>query len=158
MQKLNMMNCIVNRMNCFAAVLLIVMAGSCTTSKNTQADSNEKNLTQNTNPRIDLPDSMYRVIVSFISIGAGTDAQAREKLEQLIQQHQVDFGMPVAKEEIPWGREGEVDVCFKLLGQDKKAKDSFVKKLREAFKENKLVQITENTPALHKARPPFNRE
>ena len=74
-----------------------------------------------------------------------------------MQQYQTDAGMPIAREEIAWGREGEVDFCFKLLGQDKKSKDSFVQQLRDAFKGNNLVQITENTPALHQARPSFNK-
>ena len=112
----------------------------------------------NDNPRVDLPDSMYRVIVSFISIGEGTDGKAMEQLNQIIDQHQKDFGMPVAKEEIRWGREGEIDVCFKLLGQDKKAKDTFVRNLQEAYKGNQLIFIEENTTAKHQPRPNFHKE
>ena len=119
------MNYMLNRMNCCALVLMVAMAGSCKTNKSTTAET-PKQEPAATNPRIDLPDSMYRVVVSFISIGAGTD-------------------------------EGEVDFCFKLLGQDKKSKDSFVQNLRDAFKGNNLVQITENTPALHQARPAFGK-
>jgi len=156
MQKQNTMNYMLNRMNCCALVLVVAMAGSCKTNKNTTAET-PKQEPAATNPRVDLPDSMYSVIVSFISIGAGTDASAKEKLDQVVQQYQTDAGMPIAREEIAWGREGEVDFCFKLLGQDKKSKDSFVQQLRDAFKGNNLVQITENTPALHQARPSFNK-
>lgn len=150
------MNYMLNRMNCCTLVLMVAMAGSCKTNRNTTAET-PKQEPAATNPRIDLPDSMYRVVVSFISIGAGTDASAKEKLDQVIQQYQTDVGMPIAHEEITWGREGEVDFCFKLLGQDKKSKDSFVQNLRDAFKGNNLVQITENTSALHQARPAFGK-
>ena len=156
MQKQNTMNYMLNRMNCCALVLIVAMAGSCKTNKNTTAET-PKQEPAATNPRVDLPDSMYRVIVSFISIGAGTDGAAKEKLEQVVQQYQTEVGMPVAHEEIACGREGEVDYCFRLLGQDKKSKDSFVQHLRDTFKGNSLVQITENTPALHQARPSFNK-
>jgi hypothetical protein len=143
----------------YVILVFLSLTFACKNSKPVAQNSNQNtNMTEPaTNPRVDLPDSMYRVIVSFISIGSGTDAAAIEKLEVLINQHQQNFGMPVAREEIAWGREGEVDYCFKLLGQDKKAKDNFVRELREAFKDNKLVQITENAPAPHKARPAFNK-
>lgn len=144
------------------AIITIAIAAllSCKNSKSTTATSaaTKTQTEMNDNPRVDLPDSMYRVIVSFISIGAGTDGKALEQLNQIIDQHQKDFGMPVAKEEIRWGREGEVDVCFKLLGQDKKAKDTFVRNLQEAFKGNELVFVEENTIAKHKPRPKFTGE
>lgn len=144
------------------AIITIAIAAllSCKNSKSTTAVTTDtKPKTEmNDNPRIDLPDSVYRVIVSFISIGEGTDGKAMEQLNQIIDQHQKDFGMPVAKEEIRWGREGEVDVCFKLLGQDKKAKDTFVRNLQDAFKGNQLVFVEENSVAKHKARPKFKGE
>jgi len=142
------------------AIITIAIAAllSCKNSKSTTTADTKPKTEMNDNPRVDLPDSMYRVIVSFISIGAGTDGKAMEQLNQIIDQHQKDFGMPVAKEEIRWGREGEVDVCFKLLGQDKKAKDTFVRNLQEAFKGNELVFVEENSVAKHKPRPKFNGE
>lgn len=144
------------------AIITIAIAEllSCKNSKSTTAVTTDtKPKTEmNDNPRIDLPDSVYRVIVSFISIGEGTDGKAMEQLNQIIDQHQKDFGMPVAKEEIRWGREGEVDVCFKLLGQDKKAKDTFVRNLQDAFKGNQLVFVEENSVAKHKVRPKFKGE
>ena len=98
----------------------------------------------------ELPDSVYRVIVSFISIGEGTDAKAKEQLDELVNNHQRDFGMPLASEEFRWGREGEVDYCFKMKDDNSKAKDSFVRELRAKFAGNKLVQIEENAVCRHK--------
>ncbi len=144
--------------NVVIITIAIVTLLSCKNSKSTTVATTHTNPEMNDNPRVDLPDSMYRVIVSFISSGEGTDGKAMEKLNQIIEQHQKDFGMPVAKEEIPWGREGEMDICFKLLGQDKKAKDTFVRNLQEAFKGNQLVFIEENSVAKHKPRPKFGGE
>ncbi len=97
-----------------------------------------------------LPDSVYRVVISFISIGEGIDVSALQQLEEIAVNHQRDFGMPLAKEEYRWGREGEVDVCYKMRDSSRKAKDAFVREVRSKFAENKLVQVEENTVCRHK--------
>lgn len=95
-------------------------------------------------PAKELPDSIFRLKVTFISIGEGIDGKAVEQMEEIMVNHQRDFGMPLAKEEFRWGREGEIDYCFKLKNSDRKAQDTFVRQIREKFSENKLVQIQEN--------------
>jgi hypothetical protein len=98
----------------------------------------------------ELPDSLYRVIVSFISIGEGTDLKAKDQLQEIMNNHQRDFGMPLASEEYRWGREGEVDICFKMKNENRKAKDTFVRQLKDTFSQNKLIQIEENAVCRHK--------
>ena len=126
---------------------------SCKNSKQTTQTNSTASTTATMTqpaPEKELPDSMYRVVVSFISIGEGTDAKAKEQLDELVNNHQRDFGMPMASEEYRWGREGEVDYCFKMKDDNSKAKDSFVRELREKFAGNKLVQIEENAVCRHK--------
>ncbi len=152
------MNFMLNRMNSFAIVIIVAMAGSCKSSKNTTADSKADGkpatLTESKTP---LPENNYRVIVSFISIGGGTDSEAYAKLKDYISRKD-EVGVAISKEEIRWGREGEVDVCFKLKEMDSSDADAFVNGLKKTFEGNNLVQITENTPALHQSRPALQGE
>lgn len=151
-----MMNFMLNRMNCFAIGMMLIMAGSCKTSKNTVAE-NKTESTMTTDSKTNAVEKTYRVIVSFISIGGGSDSQAYAKLNDIISRTQESGGM-LSKDEIPWGREGEVDVCLPLTELSKQQADALVQQLKKTFEGNNLVQITENSPALHKARPAFKGE
>lgn len=146
-----MMNYMLNRMNCFAVVFIVAMAGSCKSSKNPTAETKSESATL-TEAKTTLPENAYRVIVSFISTGAGTDSQAYAKLKDFISRND-EKGVAISHETINWGREGEVDVCFKLKEMDKQDADKFVEDLKKTFEGNNLVQITENSPALHQPRP-----
>lgn len=146
-----MMNYMLNRMNCFAVVLVVAMAGACKSSKNTVAETKTESATLS-EAKTALPENAYRVIVSFISIGAGTDGKAYDQLKDYISRND-EKGVAISHETINWGREGEVDVCFKLKEMDKQDGDKFVEGLKKTFEGNNLVQITENSPALHQPRP-----
>ena len=58
--------------------------------------------------------SKIRLIVTFISIGEGTDPEAFEKLNAYIDDFNRDYKVKAINNQIPWGREGEVDNCFLL--------------------------------------------
>jgi hypothetical protein len=137
-------------------IVFITLAAffSCKNSKQTTQTSLSSATTNSTmtniEPTKELPDSLYRVVVSFISIGEGTDAKAKEELDALTGNYKTKNGAPIEREEFRWGREGEVDYCYKMQGYSKKEKDNFVNLLREKFAGNKLVQIEENTICMHK--------
>ncbi len=92
----------------------------------------------------------YRFIVSFISIGEGTDRTGRETMDGVLASWEKKKGAPVSFESVPWGREGEVDFCFNLKELSRKEQESFVTDMKSAFKGRSLVQITENQPCVHK--------
>lgn len=83
----------------------------------------------------------YPCVVSFISIGAGTDPAARQKLEDCIDRFEARNSRKIHGVIIPWGREGEGDFCFDLKGMDTNLQAQFVEDLNVAFKGMELVQV-----------------
>jgi hypothetical protein len=86
----------------------------------------------------------YRFTISFISIGAGIDHTAKTKYDQFV----IDFGkrnkVKLAHEVVGWGREGEVDYCFKLAELKELQQAAFVKESKALVNGNELVQTKEN--------------
>ena len=118
------------------------------TPNNSQtADDNSMNFEKNT---ADSQNQNYRLIVSFISIGEGIDPKGREMLDNKVKSWDSEKGEPVQMEIVPWGREGEADFCFSLKELTPKEQEAFVKEIKTMYKDNSLVQITENQPCAHK--------
>ncbi len=86
----------------------------------------------------------FRLVVSLISTGGGTDPQGKVLIDQYLTDYKAKTGKQVAYVMIPWGREGEVDCCFVLSGLKDAEQVDFVKGMREAFKDRPLIQIEEN--------------
>ncbi len=95
-------------------------------------------------------ENSYRFIVSFISIGEGTDRTAKPILDGIVAEWEKKTGKTIAVEPIAWGREGETDFCYQLKELTSKEQESFVNQVRTAFKDHSLIQITENQPCMHK--------
>lgn len=94
--------------------------------------------------------NFYRLIVSFISIGEGTDRQGRETLDGVLAEWKTKKGKEITFESVAWGREGENDFCFRINDLNEKEQQMFVSDMKTAFKGRSLVQITENQPCVHK--------
>jgi len=92
----------------------------------------------------------YRLIVSFISKGEGTDAATRAAMESLITTFSNRDGFIVKYDKYTWGREGEADYCFKMDGMKKAKQQEFVDSIKNVTKDSKLVIITENAVCSHK--------
>lgn len=90
--------------------------------------------------------SLPRLVVSFISIGQGTDAAARANLDKWLSKHP-----DVKYEVIHWGREGEVDYRFDLKDRSAAAQQSIVNDVRALIGKNDLVLIKEWSAA-HQSR------
>lgn len=91
-------------------------------------------------------DSNYRFSVSFISIGAGTDKKAKQQYDKYIIEYEKKNKVNVNYEVISWGREGEIDYCFKLTELDKKKQELFITETKEILKGSSLVRYKENAP------------
>ena len=89
------------------------------------------------------PDT-FRVVISFISIGEGTDPEGPAKVENLLKSWERRYGEKVAYTVQPWGREGESDYNFTLRGMNSGKQEEFVKQLQSALKDEKLILVTEN--------------
>ncbi|MFI5219364.1 MAG: hypothetical protein ACHQNT_07725 [Bacteroidia bacterium] len=95
----------------------------------------------------------YRLVISFISIGEGTDRNARQIFDAALsdwEKNKMKEGSKLNYETVPWGREGEVDFCFSLTELDQSEQKLFINDVRERFKGHELVQFTENEPCRHK--------
>ena len=112
---------------------------SCKTKKNAVA-SNDVSLSDNV--------VKYRVIISFISKGAGTDSKLNENITNFIagqSKHPSNFI-------VKWGREGENDQCYLLNELTKDEQKTFVAGLKKIVNGSDMVLIVENSAALHQGR------
>ncbi len=95
-------------------------------------------------------ESNYRFNVSFISIGAGTDVNAKIQFEQYFADYEQKNKVKLGYEITPWGKEGEVDYCFQLSALNKKKQDQFIAKTKELLIKSTLVRYSENKPCRQK--------
>lgn len=100
-------------------------------------------------PQTDPKETMYRLIISFISIGEGTDGEARKLMDNLLGIWAEHNQVTLKYDTFHWGREGEVDFCFRLNELNTELQDAFVSEMKEVMKERKLIQITENQKCMH---------
>lgn len=89
------------------------------------------------------PDT-FRLVVSFISIGAGTDPEAKSILEAYIYDYKLKNNKVVSYFMIPWGREGEVDCCFPLDELNASEQNNFIEGLNKVIQGKELIQVNEN--------------
>lgn len=137
------------------AVVMIVCA-SCGTTQNGVSDGSREEAPRDpakerSETVADEIQSMkYRLIVSFISIGEGPDFNAKQSLDKIIADWESRVGGKIESEQYPWGREGELDLCFQLKNLNVDQQIAFIGQIREIVGVSKLVQISENQPCLHK--------
>lgn len=93
-----------------------------------------------------MKEEKFPLVLSFYSIGTGVDRKHLRKFNEFLETYQPKLNPIVS----PWGREGEVDFCFKLSELSTKQHSQFVKQVREQLKDCKLVHIYENAPCVHK--------
>ena len=103
-----------------------------------------------TNEEVSKAGDKYRFIISFISIGEGTDQKAKEMMDRNLKNWKDKTGKELEVESVIWGREGEVDYCFQLKELNEKQQVEFVQEMKKTFEGKDLVQITENEPCVHK--------
>ena len=93
--------------------------------------------------------AMRRVVVSFYSKGAGTDAAAINNFLDFVANFENHNQVKISPEKTPWGREGEVDYCMDLENMDSDMQAGFVVQMREILSQSQLVHISEYAPCLH---------
>ena len=155
-------------------VAAVFAVSSCKTGKKTGADTSHTSVTppsySGSAPAVAEPAAMpqtetksltrdeaklapesFRLVVTFISIGAGTDPAAKEMLDRYIADYKMRTGKIPAYVMIPWGREGEVDCCFNMNELSDSEQVDFIAGLRNSMKSRELIQINEN--ARNRFRP-----
>ncbi len=87
----------------------------------------------------------YRLMVVFISKGAGTDATKREEFLKFVETHPKK---PV-NAKFQWGREGETDYCLTLSELSKSEQSAFVTAVKKIANGSDMMQISENVVSTH---------
>jgi hypothetical protein len=90
-------------------------------------------------------DELYRFTVSFISIGSGIDAKAREQFLAFVQAFNAKNNVNIPLEKTSWGREGETDYCLKLTELSEEAQLRFITEAKEVLKNSTRVRYKENS-------------
>ena len=123
-----------------AIVCLVISSISC---KSKQAATNLTNTKTE-----DVTPSKFRLVVSFISKGAGPD---RVKTAALIAYVEAHPKKPAFTQE-HWGREGETDYCFSLTELTKSEQIDFVTNVTKMMAGSDMVFIKENAESNHKRK------
>lgn len=86
----------------------------------------------------------FKLVVSFISIGQGTDPEAAGLLATALAEFRASKGKSPTYIMIPWGREGEVDYCFILNELAPTEQREFIGFMKQKLGVRPLIQIQEN--------------
>jgi hypothetical protein len=86
----------------------------------------------------------FKLVVSFISIGQGTDPEAAGLLATALAEFRSAKGKSPAYIMIPWGREGEVDYCFIMNELAPAEQREFIGFMKQKLGARTLIQIQEN--------------
>jgi hypothetical protein len=130
----------------FLASLLSLTYFSCKSKKETTRLAENTNNAVTTNHDTSIT---YKLIVSFISKGAGTDSEKRTAFLNYISQHQLK---PIYKTVI-WGREGETDYCFNLAEFTlNKELATFMTEIKKIAANSDMMIVSENAECRHKGR------
>ncbi len=95
------------------------------------------------NPATPTPNDSIRLNVSFYSPGSGINYRAAQSLDGFLTKYQAANPGAVTIYKTAWGREGEVDYCFKM--NDKTKGDDFVKQVKDLLAGQDRINYKENT-------------
>lgn len=113
---------------------------SASQTQNTPASTPQEGVSESTSQK----DSLKNIIVSFISIGSGTDGKARTSFLALIDTFQKEKNISLAMDVRRWGREGEVDYCINTTTLNSNDLKDLSMKLKKIVAESSLINYYEN--------------
>ncbi len=131
----------------FLASLVSLACISCK-SKKEVAKTTESSTTTAVAPAAEAP-VVYRLLVSFISKGAGPDSEKRTAFLAYVDGHP----SKIAYKTVTWGREGETDYCFNLSElSGKKDMVAFIESIKKIAASSDRIIVSENAECQHKSR------
>ena len=134
-------------------IILISLFGfmSCKSSQSrNQIKNEEKKNNESSVVPIKKDTNIYRINISFISIGGGIDNEVKLKYDTFVRTFEKQRGIKLSYEIAHWGKEGETDYCFVLAELKTKDKEQFVIESKNILQASKLVEINENTSCKNK--------
>jgi hypothetical protein len=125
-------------MNFISLSMVLLFTAGCSMSKNAeikQTVKTEDNSTKNPN---------YRFIVSFFSIGSGIDKKSKNQYQEFIKEYELKNGISIVYEIVNWGKEGEINFCFKLNELNKEGQEIFILESKKILSNSPRVRFKEN--------------
>ena len=88
----------------------------------------------------------YRLVIAFNSTGSGIDWEAQAKLNEFINQYQKWIGKQILYQTVQVGREGELEMRFKLREIDAEEQTQFVSQVKRILNadQHPTVKVYEN--------------
>ena len=127
---------------------------SCKSFKNGNQNKCKGKNKSETNSSSDIPTTtdtnIYRISVSFFSVGGGIDNKAKLNYDKFVQEFEQQKGVKLSCEIANWGKEGETDYCFTLSELNTEDQDQFTIESKNILQDFKTVNIKENTSCEHK--------
>lgn len=114
------------------------------TENTTQTENKESNASKSTAPKSE-EKKIFLFTVSFISKGAGTDFQIRQKYDAFITDFETRNNVKVTINKAPWGREGEMDYCIEFTNINKETTEKFITESKALLSVSDRINIGENT-------------
>ncbi len=143
-------------------LLIAFLVSDCKSSKNTTANDPPVAQIQQATPSaaheeaVDEADESkppqnkkYRLIISFYSIGEGSDYKAAKSLQEFLADYAAGSGKTIGYDSFPWGREGEVDFCFPLTELSADEQNRFINDVKKKLEFSKLIEYSENDFCRH---------
>jgi len=92
--------------------------------------------------------TQFRLIISFISKGAGVDSKLNAAITAYASAHPKKPSSKI----IYWGREGENDICFSLKELTKTEQSEFIAEIKKIVGASDMALLSENTKSIHVGR------
>jgi hypothetical protein len=129
-----------------ASALFICPACSKKTTGTAENKQNTASVTQPSEKTDSTSRNNYRFIVSFYSIGSGTEGEQVTAFETFLSSYRKNLKKNLLAEKTHWGREGEVDYCMKLTELSLSDQVTFINEAKDVLKSAKRVHFIENAP------------
>lgn len=132
----------------FITLLVISCSMACKTHrKDSQTDVDKATTAKDSTAAVvDQAPDTFRVVISLISIGEGTDPEGMGKVARFLDNYEKQTGKKPVYSSQRWGREGEMDLNFMLTELNPKEQADFVEQLQKAMTGQQLILVTENKP------------
>ncbi len=125
-----------------SATVTITESVSTNSESSTSTSINDTAVVQAEIPEISLPvesdTNVVRLVVSFISKGAGIDYETLKSFENWLAERP-----RFVYTKSHWGREGEVNLCFQMTNLSTREQEIFVRDVRTQLTDKDLVIVTE---------------
>lgn len=95
-------------------------------------------------------ETVFDIIVMFISKGAGIDSELKGKIDTDITTFNKENGTNVKPEIAPWGREGERDYLFQTKNLSTKQKSKLITKFNNTIGSSTMARVILDKKSVHK--------